>query len=164
MKWSNFHVTVNFNRRNPALVPLIKDAVDRMADEDVLWTWLKHFNGQSQVTFPEDCKFLVDRVRMRAGLESGGAQNGGNHVHILVEIAHETKVQLNKRAIERHMKNVVGLEPNVLIQFLDSDKDRDRILYYITKETPSRRRADAANDRLRRAMHEQVVAVVDEHV
>lgn len=167
VKYSNFHITVNTNRTDANLVPLLREAVDSMVEGDTLWTWLRQYDGQRQIAFDEETQPLVQRVRIRAALESGGAQNHGQHVHLLLEVTHTTLVQVDKAALVRHFLQCVGCNCNIHVRFLrGAGDDKDFILHYITKEgVPTRRTADTRNAQLARAMRDgEELADVDEDV
>lgn len=154
LKYSNFHITVNFNKREHALVPSMRIATEAMVEGDYLWTWLKRYDGHQQVDFVGGDKLLVERVRLRAAFEERGEHNKGVHVHILVEVAHRTMVQVSKQGVELVFREFVGHTPNVHCRFIrGSGDDKDFILHYITKEVP-RHPAKGANQRLMRAMQQ----------
>jgi hypothetical protein len=48
-KYSNFHVTVNFNVDDEAHIHEMREAVEAMATLPTLWLWLRQFNGEAQV-------------------------------------------------------------------------------------------------------------------
>ncbi len=152
MKYSNFHVTVNFNVDAEEHIGAFREAIEGMVTSDVLWTWLRQYDGGEQLEFDDANKPLVDRVRLRAALEHGGQQNHGLHAHIVIEIAHTTMVQINKSALVTHFANVVGLAPNIHCRFIKGNgEDKDFILHYITKEVPTYRPENARNAQLQRA-------------
>lgn len=164
VKWSNFHITVNFNVDSEEHVGRLRRAVEEMSEPDYLWRWLKRYDGTGQVDFDEETRDLVDSVRIRCALEHGGQQNHGLHAHLLLEVGHSTLVQVNKRGLEDLMRHFVGLTPNVHIRFMRGDaNDRDYILHYITKEVPRAVPADPANNSLRNAFGRrgEVIAEVD---
>jgi hypothetical protein len=152
LKWSNFHITVNFNIDDEEHIRAMREAVEEMAEPPTLWTWLRQFNGEEQVAFTGATTHLVERVRLRAAFEHGGKQNKGLHVHILVEVAHRTMVQVNKQGVEALFARIVKRTPNVHCRFLrGNSEDKDYILHYITKEVPAVRPKDQNNSRLRSA-------------
>jgi hypothetical protein len=149
VKWSNFHITVNFNTRAPGIVGRIRNAVERMVDRDLVWTWLKQYKGGGQRDFEGAERMLVERVRIRAAIEGGGQQNNGIHAHIVVEVAHRTMVQVNKDGVCNLMRDLVGSNPNVHCRFIKGDgEDKDFILRYLMKEVPAYRPKDQFNQRL----------------
>jgi len=152
LKWSNFHVTVNFNKSDTGHMDTMKQAVEEMVDEPYLWWWLKHYDGNGQVNFNDETKTAVETVRMRAAFENEGKQNHGLHLHILIEIGHTTMVQVSKDGIVRVMRAFVKLEPNVHCRFVKgSGEDKDFILMYLSKEIPRTGAQDPSNRRLRAA-------------
>lgn len=177
MKYSNFHITVNFNVDREEHIAQMRTAVEEMVEAPFLWQWLKQYNGHAQVDFNDDTYHLVDRVRLRAAFEHGGQQNRGLHVHILVEVAHTTMVQVRKDGIEGIFRHFVpGMNPNVHSRFVRGQgEDKDFILHYISKEVrrcdtpihfltppqigPRRRPQNPLNARLQRAFsgrHEEL--------
>lgn len=153
-KWSNFHITVNFNRRDYSLVPAIRDAIERMAVEPDIWRWLKRYDNDAkhQVEFEGGHCDDIHRVRIRAAFEDQGEQNRGVHVHVLVEVYHSTLVQVDKRALIDLFEEIVGHRPNVHCRFLRGDgESKDFILHYITKEVPQGPARNRQDERLRAA-------------
>lgn len=151
-KYSNFHVTVNFNVDSEAHLPLMRDAVEAMVEQRWMWTWLKQFDGTSQLEFTRDTMPMVERVRLRAAFEHNGKQNHGLHVHILIEVAHTTMVQISKFGICELFRHFCAMNPNVNCRFLrGSGEDKDFILEYMLKEVPSYRPQSQLNSRLRSA-------------
>ncbi len=136
VKYSNFHVTVNYNIDSEDHIGEMRTAIEEMVDSPYLWWWLKQFDGTHQLQFEGAQRNLVDRVRLRAAFEHGGRQNHGLHVHILVEVAHSTMVQLSKDGIIAVFEHFVpGRRPNVHCRFVPGKgEDKDFILHYITKE------------------------------
>ena len=135
VKYSNFHITVNFNVDSEAHIGEMREAVEEMVHHPYLWMWLKQFDGTERVDFNALNKFDVERVRVRAAFEHGGNQNKGLHVHILVEVAHRTMVQVDKYGIDKIFEQFVHMKPNTHVRFLrGSGEDKDFILQYITKE------------------------------
>ncbi len=136
MKYSNFHITVNYNVDSEAHIGAMRTAVEEMVEAPYLWWWLRQYNGHSQQAFAVDNQNLVDRVRLRAAFEHGGKQNHGLHVHILVEIAHTTMVQIGKQGVIAVFEQFVpNMTPNVHSRFVKGEgEDKDFILHYITKE------------------------------
>jgi len=155
MKYSNFHVTVNFNVDAEDHIREFREAIENMATSEVLWGWLRQYDGGEQLEFDEANKPLVDRVRLRAAFEHGGQQNHGLHAHIVIEIAHTTMVQINKSALVTHFANAVGLAPNIHCRFIKGNgEDKDFILFYLTKEIPNYRPENARNAQLQRAFEQ----------
>lgn len=153
VKYSNFHLTVNFNKRDVSLVPKIRAAVESLVDDEVWPEWLMRYDGSQRVAFTPEDEYLVVGIRLRAALESGGKQNQGHHVHVLIEVTHDTMVQLDKQALLNHFRAVVGASPNVHFRFVKgAGDDKDFILHYITKEVPTRRSRNPENVRLARAL------------
>lgn len=152
MKYSNFHVTVNFNVDDEAHLPRMRRAIEDMAEPQFLWTWLRRYDNGAQRNFAPAERALVDRVRLRAAFEHEGRHNRGLHVHILIEVAHETFVQIDSRGIMDLFRRVVGLNPNVNCRFVRGNgEDKDFILHYITKEVPTYRPAGMLNRRVQSA-------------
>lgn len=135
LKFSNWHLTVNFNVDSEDHIGQMREAVEEMVEDPWLWRWLKQYNHGQQVDFREATKPLVDRVRVRAAFEHGGAQNHGLHVHLVVEVAHDTLVQVNKLGLVQLFEHFVHLNPNIHIRFMPGrGEDKDFILHYISKE------------------------------
>jgi hypothetical protein len=165
VKWSNFHVTVNFNVNAEDHLDTMRTAVEDMADTDHLWSWLKQYNGRSQMEFDEDTKPLVERVRLRAAFEHGGQQNRGLHVHIVIEVAHSTMVQIDKQGLVRLFRTAVGLTPNVHCRFIKGEgEDKDFCLRYLSKEVPDYVPRHVGNKILRSVMAHADQVDVDEEV
>lgn len=163
IKWSNFHVTVNFNVDAEDHIDRMRSAVEDMADREHLWTWLKQYNGRAQVDFTDHTKPLVERVRLRAAFEHGGTQNRGLHVHIVLEVAHRTMVQIDKQGLVRLFRDIVGLAPNVHCRFIKGEgEDKDFCLRYLSKEVPDYVPRHVGNKILRSVMAHNDTVEVDE--
>lgn len=136
VKWSNFHVTVNFNIDSESHIERIRRAVEEMPESEWLWTWLKQFDGSGQIDFDTHAQRLhVETVRLRAAIEHGGTHNHGLHVHIVIEVGHTTMVQISKSGVEKLFLHFVGYVPNVHCRFVRGQgEDKDFILHYLTKE------------------------------
>lgn len=155
LKWSNFHVTVNANAPadSAQTVRDLRQGVYDMVSNEYLWEWLKKYQGGQRVNFPVVDRLLVDRVRLRAAIELGGQQNRSAHVHIVVEVAHRTMVQIDKYGVQDVFQRRLGWQPNVHVRFLQGrGEDKSYILKYITKEVPRTRPDNWVNDVLRYAM------------
>lgn len=153
VKYSNFHLTVNFNKNDPRLAPHIREAVETLVDDDVWPEWLMQYDGSNRVPFTAEDEYLVTCIRLRAALENKGMHNKGLHVHVLIEVTHDTMVQLDKQALINHFRRIVGAQPNVHFRFVrGAGDDKDFILHYITKEVPTRRSKNPENVRLARAL------------
>lgn len=152
MKWSNFHITVNYNIDGEEHIDQMRQAIENMAESPYLWQWLKHYNGGKHDFSPEN-KLDVESVRIRAAFEHGGQQNHGLHAHILIEVGHRTMVQVEKQGVIDVFREVLpDNNPNIHIRFVRGDgEDKDFILHYITKEVPRYRPDREANQRLKRA-------------
>ena len=151
-KWSNFHITVNFNKDDASLIYNMRAAVDALVELPYLWMWLKHYSGGQQVDFTDENSLDIERVRLRAAFEHKGVHNKGLHVHILVEIAHDTMVQISKFGLCEIFRKFVNENPNVHGRFLKgSGEDKDFILQYITKEVPAYAPTSQLNSRLKYA-------------
>lgn len=162
MKYSNFHITVNFNVDSEAHVGRMRTAVEEMVESPYLWQWLKQYDGSGQIDFDEASKQLVDSVRLRVAFEHGGKFNHGLHMHIVCEVAHTTMVQVSKRGLCEVMEELVGMPANVHCRFLrGSGEDKDFILHYITKEVPRYHPQDQNNSRLRSAFRRGEVLEAD---
>lgn len=166
LKWSNFHVTVNFNKSDLGHMDDMKEAVQEMAEEPYLGWWLKQYDGSGQVDFDDDTWPLVETVRIRAAFEHEGKQNHGLHLHILIEVGHTTMVQVSKDGIVRLFRKLVKLEPNVHCRFVKgSGEDKEFILHYLTKEVPRKGATDPSNRRLAAAFREDSdLASVDQYL
>ncbi len=153
LKYSNFHVTVNTNKDDEDLVYAMRETIDELAFDPYLWKWLKQYDGRAQVAFTPENAPLVDSIRLRAAIEHGGENNRGLHAHILIEIAHDTMVQIYSNGIKDVFRHFLGFEPNVRCRFIKgAGDDKDFILHYITKEVPRRKSNNPANNRLAQAM------------
>lgn len=152
VKWSNFHVTINFNKPDSSLLSVMAEAVEMMVTPEYLWKWLKRYDGEKQVDFDTfTAKYEVKRVRIRASFEHGGTRNKGLHVHLLIEIEHTTMVQISKDGIVQVMKDLVGHTPNVHCRFVPGQgEDKNFLLHYITKEVPTEPARNPANRPLQR--------------
>lgn len=138
VKWSNFHVTVNLNVDGEGHIDAMREAVEEMVYSPWLWMWLKRFDGTSQQVFKGSEKLDVERVRVRASFEHGGEQNHGLHVHLVIEIAHRTMVQIDKYGIDAVFAHFTGMRPNTHVRFLKGEgEDLNFILHYVTKEVSS---------------------------
>ncbi len=152
-KYSNFHVTVNWNSTDAARVHLIRAAVEALAEPRYLWTWLKQYDATQQVDFVGGEKLHVSHVRIRAAIEREGEHNHGVHVHFLIEVTHTTMVQISKRGLCDVVREFVGSCPTCHVRFVKgSGEDKDFILHYITKEVPRYVPKSKLNNQLRHAM------------
>jgi hypothetical protein len=152
VKWSNFHITVNYNIDGEEHIEAMRRAVEAMPEHPYLWQWLKQYDGSSQIDFAGASKLEVDSVRLRAAFEHGGKQNHGLHVHIVVEIGHTTMVQISKHGVIDVFRAFLDENCNVHCRFIKgSGEDKDFILRYITKEVPRYHPRDQNNSRLRSA-------------
>lgn len=153
MKYSNFHITVNFNVDNAGLIDSMRRSVEAMVEAPYLWKWLRHFDGTQQLDFNDGDAHLVESVRLRAGFEHEGKHNKGLHVHIVVEVAHTTMVQVSKHGVCEIMREFVGLNPNCHCRFIrGTGEDKDFILHYLLKEIPSYTPQSQLNSRLKYAL------------
>ena len=152
VKFSNFHVTINFNKDDESLIHTIREAVESLVDEDHLFDWLKLYEDGQQKTFDDDNMSDVKYVRLRAAFEHEGKHNKGLHVHILIEVEHDTMVQISKYGLCQVFRDIVGLDPNCHVRFVKGEgEDKDFILHYITKEVPEYRPQSQLNSRLKYA-------------
>ncbi len=154
LKWSNFHVTVNANAPEDAMgtVRDLRRGVENMVLAKYMWEWLKRFDGSQRVDMTSEYKFLVQRVRIRAALEQGGQTNKSVHVHMVIEVAHRTMVQIDKYGVQDIFQRTLGWVPNVDVRFIQGrGEDKSYILKYITKEVPRTRPESQLNDQLRYA-------------
>ena len=150
LKWSNFHVTINFNTADESIMPSFRNAIEQMVESDNLWRWLKYYRDGRKQEFAGN-EHLVDTVRLRAAFENRGAVNKGIHAHILIEIGHTASVQIDKDGLVAFFRPRVGRNPNIFVRFLRGDtNDKNFILHYITKEVPSEE--DAEGNRHNRAL------------
>lgn len=138
IKWSNFHVTVNFNTADESIMPHFRSAIEELVEGDNLWKWLKYYHNGQQEEFAGGNEHLVETVKLRAAFENKGAQNKGIHAHILIEVGHTAAVQINKAALVAFFRTRVGRNPNIFSRFIRGDGDSKAfILHYITKEVPA---------------------------
>ena len=154
MKWSNFHITVNFNIDDDRLVPGMRRAIEAMAEYPYVWWWLKYFNRdrREQEDFEGDKRFDISMIRRRVAFEHAGKRNKGLHAHILIEIEHDSMVQISKQGITELFSHFVKGNPHIHIRFMPGDgEDKDFILKYITKEIPSYSAQNPWNNRLKYA-------------
>jgi len=152
VKWSNFHITVNYNGARGVNVRNLSGAITDMVEDDNLWLWLRHYDGQHQEEFDADTSQQVLRVRLRAALEEGGAKNHGLHAHILVEVMHDTMVQVSRDGLYEYFKAALGSGANIHTRFvMGRGEDKDFILQYLSKEIPGYRPQSNANAALARA-------------
>lgn len=154
VKYSNFHVTVNTNKPNsyPLVVKLRQAIENGFCRDDVLWTWLRQYDGSSRKEFSKRNRNLVERVRLRAAFEIEGKQNRCLHTHILIEVAHTTMVQIDARAVEAFFDKRLGISTNVHCRFVPgTGEGKDFILHYITKEVASYTPQEIGNRRLKAA-------------
>ena len=152
LKWSNFHITVNYNIDGEEHIDAMRQACEAMPESPYLWWWLKQYDGATQQNFSGASKMEVDSVRLRAAFEHGGTQNRGLHVHIVVEVGHTTMVQVSKQGIVDLFREFFDAAPNVHCRFVKgSGEDKDFILRYITKEIPRYSPKNQSNSRLRSA-------------
>ena len=153
MKWSNFHITVNFNVDSEDHLPAMREAIESMVELPFVWWWIKQFDGSERIDFVGDQKQLVDTVRIRAVFEHKGKQNHGLHVHMVVEIGHDTMVQVDKEGVSEVFRQFVNMQPNVHVRFVKgSGEDKDFILLYLSKEIPSYKPNNQWNSRLKSAL------------
>lgn len=154
-KYSNFHITVSPNVANIDL-RAFRDAIDSMCEPPKnVWMWLRHYEDGEQKLFRGGNKRLVEAVRVRAAFEEKGQQNRTVHAHILVEVTHETRVQISKDGVQTLFALFLPHRPMVHVRFLKGNsEDKDFILHYITKEVPTGPVQDVGNRRLRAAFRD----------
>ena len=152
VKFSNFHATINFNKDDEALIYAMREAVEAMVDEDHLFEWLRLYEDGQQKRFDDATMGDVKYVRLRAAFEHGGKHNRGLHVHILIEVEHDTMVQISKYGLCQIFRDYVHENPNCHVRFVKGEgEDKDFILHYITKEVPEYRPQSQLNARLKYA-------------
>lgn len=131
----------------------MKEAVEELVHAPYLWMWLKQYHSGEQIDFDEITSMAVDRIRLRAAFEEKGKQNRGLHVHMIIEIAHSTMVQINKQGMVQAMRQLVGWEPNVHCRFVKGQgEDKNYLLHYITKEVPRTKPSGWQNAQLHHAL------------
>ncbi len=165
VKWSNFHITVNANaakKNYGASIRELREACEYMVHNPELWTWLKQYKHGQQVEFKGAQKMLVERVRMRAAIEQEGQTNHSPHVHIVLEVAHRTMVQIDKSELKDLFEHFCGEGVNVHFRFIPGKgDDMEYIFKYITKEVPQQPAARRANENIRQAFLEgEIIADV----
>lgn len=132
---SNWHITINFNTADEEIVVRFREAVEKLVDDEYLGRWLKHYVDGKQEDFEGEDWLLVDSVSLRAAFENKGAHNKGVHCHVLVEVLHQTQVQVSKKELCVLLHELVGKNPNVNCRLLKGNsEDTNFILRYITKE------------------------------
>ena len=150
-RWSNFHITVNLNIPNndatrTAAALTLTPAFREISRRNTLWQWLRYFNGQEQVAFAAgrnlgpNARRSIQRLRFRIALEAGGEENASLHAHIILEIMHRSRVQINGAALRQAFVAVLpdymhGL--NINCRFVRGDpqtEDREYLLRYLLKD------------------------------
>ena len=164
-KWSNFHVTVNLNlsgaeSAGTGIAAAFAESIEE-AINDNPWQWLMRFEG-SQRPFEEEEKPLVESIRARVGMEQeADGTNRSIHAHILLEVQHRTRVQINHRGLKDFIDRDLGVSSNVSVRFLAGDSsDKNFILHYISKSLRQPHATSAANRRLARAMGEGGTGII----
>lgn len=170
--WSNWHITVNTNRHERTdedrleTARTLADAIDdAIRMPELLWTWLLHFTGGRRVAFTDEETAWISRIRARVALEEGPrANNRSVHCHILLEVEHVTRVQVDQWQLARVLEQITGWTGiNVKSRFVKGEgSDREYLLRYIQKDgVPTRRARDPENRRIQQASE---VLEIEEHV
>lgn len=163
--WSNFHVTINTNTHSNEGSPIgvahdLAEAVHQMINDPLLvWQWLYRYNPNTRrrAPFAVDDRFLVTGIRARVALERGeNKHNTSIHAHVLLEVRHQTFVQIHYQGMKDYLEAALGHGVHVYCRFLKgSGDDAGFILNYILKQTPARL-ASRANRRVYGAMTQGV--------
>ena len=170
--WSNWHITVNANRHEKThkarmeTAQLLSDAVaTAIREPQHLWYWLRYFHNKEQKDFPEKMKQRVERIRARCALEMGGkANNRSVHVHIMLEVQHRTRVQIDPMRFQEVLEKITGLSGfNTLSRFVRGNgEDKEYLLRYLQKDgVPARKARDPDNARIQASRE---VGEVEEYV
>lgn len=171
--WSNWHITVNANQREKSRADrlvtarILSDAVEEAVQNPRhLWYWLRYYKrGQGQIDFPPAEQAKVERVRARVSLE-GAAGKGARsvHVHILIEVQHRTRVQIDEARFREVLVRETGFDNlNTKSRFVRGNgEDKEYLLRYLQKEgKPERVARDPDNRALQR---DEEVHEVEEQV
>ena len=146
--YSNYHATWNTNivnnhgNRNRAL-NCLEQGVRYAANN--AFRWLRINDGQYFNAFSAAERRLVERIRMRCGVEAGGANNPAPHVHILIEIAHRTNLRVDYDALRAALVEGMmrALAPTLTRQEIEGGNfhvdyvprgQEQNILFYIGKD------------------------------
>lgn len=157
--WSNWHITVNANQHETSdeqrleTARVLADAVeDAIKMPELLWRWLKHFRNGRKHTFTAEQAQYVTRIRARVALEEGpNARNRSIHCHILLEVEHTTRVQLDQHELLDVLEQLTGWRGlNIKARFVKGEgSDKEYLLRYLQKDgVPRRRAADPDNARI----------------
>lgn len=149
--WSNWSITINTNRHErteaarEASARALADAVDDACTQpQYLWRWLKHFVGGEQIPFTAANSHWVQRIRARVALEVGpNARNRSVHCHILLEVQHVTRLQIDHFELKRIIEEITGWRgTNIQSRFVKGDgEDKEYLLRYLQKDGVPRRPA-----------------------
>lgn len=157
--WSNWHITVNTNQHEQnraqriATAQKLADAVDDCCtNPKILYTWLLHYVDGRKERFTKKNARWVSRVRARVGLEVGpNDKNRSVHCHILLEVEHKTRVQIDQNTLKQQLCALTGFGGiNISTRFVKGDgEDKEYLLRYIQKDgIPNRRARDPDNLRI----------------
>ena len=169
--WSNWHITVNTNRHERTdaerteTARVLADAFeDCVTESRIFYSWVKHFRDGGQDRFTRDTAGAISRVRARVALEQGPqARNRSIHAHIILEIEHRTRLQINNRELLLRLEQLTGwYGMNISSRFVKGDgEDKEYLLRYLQKDgMPRRAAADPDNARLQQS---DAILDIEEH-
>lgn len=153
--WSNWHITINFNKPGGRdEIREFKECLDSILG-DLHWQWLMRFDNGNRRPFTPLEHDLVNTIKATIGFERGPA-NGFLHAHVILEVGHWTMLQLDGKEIQRMVDVNCGVSSNVQFRFLPGDSNSVAYIHkYITKtirEKPDPDQHHGPNKRLVRVM------------
>lgn len=139
-RWSRFHITINTNQRYNADHPNLE--ADKVKFDEVIRRFLSHAEFGRFVKYngvPGDWTPEYIREYSYAYAVERSPKNETLHAHIVVQIQHYTKVQLNDDAIRAFFAGE-GYAPHYHREILKSGEDSERAINYAVKDIPEDRR------------------------
>lgn len=164
-RWSNFHITINTNQNIGQLggwqaaragLAGITTAVEDTIDN---WqAWLMEFVDGQQVPIANAA--VIHNIRARVALERGG-NNNQLHAHIVLEVEHDTRVQIDREQLINAWRQAYAQPGSVYIRLLTEQEDLGFLLDYILKQGLPPNAISDANQRLLRVLNQgaQEVAI-----
>lgn len=160
-RWSNFHITINTNQNIGQLggwqaaragLAGITTAVENAIGNWQAWL-MEYVDGQR---VPIANAGLIRNIRARVALERGD-DNHQLHAHIVLEVEHDTRVQISRDALIDAWQQAYGRRPgSVFIRLLTENEDLGFLLDYILKQGLPPNVIGEANSRLLRVLNEGV--------
>ena len=105
---SNFFFTINTNRSDSEVQPLLKNAFDLFVKN--IPDFLKYPSGQ-------DRRDLITNISVESSLEQVPLKKR-YHVHSYIKIQHKTKLQINLNKCRNFFRDQIGSNGNIHVRFI----------------------------------------------